>query len=114
MAFPRRSRLSALLMLLCFLTEGFGISGVDGLLYHLNREKDIPLVHVEAAGADCHAEGCLVGFVVNGGRFLAMPSAGSISIPPLESSLAPVDRTDQVARVRHVAALPRSPPHLTR
>ncbi|NOT08013.1 MAG: hypothetical protein HOP28_07395, partial [Gemmatimonadales bacterium] len=71
-----RTRFSAMLMLLLFMFMGGGVgaSGFDALLFHLTEREDVPDIHVEAAGANCHAESCLIGYTVGGGRFLSTAS----------------------------------------
>jgi hypothetical protein len=92
---------------------GLGVSGFDVLLFHLHQREEIPDIHVEAAGADCHAESCLIGYVVSGGRFL---SAATRTL-----SVRPVDRTPETLLdpgqahplAGHFSPLPRSPPGFT-
>lgn len=103
-----------MLMLLLFLGGGLGVSGADVVLFHLNNQEEIPLLHVEAAGADCHAEACLVGFVVDGGRFLSTSSQGTIARAAVETDVVLLYRADPASPVRRISSLPRSPPLHTR
>jgi len=112
MAPSLRTRLGALLMLLCFFGAGSGASAVDSLLFHLGNHQDVPLDHVEPAGADCHAEGCLAGGIVHLGQFLAVPRLGTIVRGPVETSPALPDRAVPVRERRPLSALPRAPPFL--
>jgi hypothetical protein len=112
MAPSLRTRLGALLMLLCFFGAGSGASAVDSFLFHLGNHQDVPLDHVESAGADCHAEGCLAGAIVHIGRFLAVPTLGTVVRGPVEAIPALPDLAVPVLQRRPLSALPRSPPLL--
>ncbi len=113
MALSLRTRLGALLTLLCFFGAGAGASAVDSLLFHLGNHRDVPLDHIEAAGADCHAEGCLAGSILQDGRFLAAPGLGEVVRHPAEARLVPTARAVPAPQRRLLAALPRSPPFPT-
>jgi hypothetical protein len=112
MAPSLRTRLGALLMLLCFFGAGSGASAVDSFLFHLGNHRDVPLDHVESAGADCHAERCLAGGLVHVGQFLAAPTLGTVVRGPVETGPALPDRAVPVPQRRPPSVLPRSPPLL--
>lgn len=115
MTAPRRARLSATLMLLLFVTlgGGLGVSGFDVLLFHLNQREELPIAHVEPAGANCHAESCLIGYAVSGGRFLSSTVPTSQLHLPDSATPAPLERTYPAPSVWLASPLPRSPPRLT-
>lgn len=112
MTAPRRTRLSAALMLLLFvfMGGGLGVSGFDVLLFHLHQRDEVPIAHIEPAGADCHAESCLIGYVVSGGRFLS----GVVQTPMVRTvdrlTSPPLQRVHASPRTRPTSPLPRSPP----
>jgi hypothetical protein len=91
---------------------GLGVSGFDVLLFHLHQRDEPPIAHIEAAGAACHAESCLIGYVLNGGRFLSAPVEASFLRPADRLAVAPVERSQLVPSVRFASPLPRSPPLL--
>jgi hypothetical protein len=107
-----RTRLGALLMLLCLFGAGSGASAVDSFLFHLGNHQDVPHDHVESAGADCHAEGCLTGTILHVGQFVAVPTPGEVVRGPVEASPALPDLSVPAPQRRPLAALPRSPPFL--
>lgn len=112
MAPSLRTRLGALLMLLCVFGAGSGASAVDSFLFHLGNHQDVPLDHVESAGADCHAERCLAGAIVHVGPFLALPALGNVVRSPIETGPALPDLAAPVPQRRPRSALSRAPPLL--
>lgn len=107
-----RTRVGGALMLLLFLGGILGVSNLEALLFHVRGQKAIPRVHVEEAGADCHAEACLIGFAATRGLFVSSPERSpevrtpSPDMPPLMAGSQPV------STARHRSFLPRSPPTL--
>ena len=110
-----RTRLSATLTLLLFIFMGggLGVSGFDVLLFHLSQREAVPDVHVEAAGAACHAESCLIGYVVSGGRFLSGQKQARLVIPLGLSAVPPIERANPAPSAWLASPLPRSPPLLS-
>lgn len=112
MTAPRRTRLSATLMLLLFvfMGGGIGVSGFDVLLFHLHQRDEIPIAHIEPAGANCHAESCLIGYTVSGGRFLSAAVQTSVVRTIDRRHVTPPQLVHPAPPARHTSPLPRSPP----
>lgn len=115
MTASRRTRLSAALMLLLFvfMGGGIGVSGFDVLLFHLHQREEIPIAHIEPAGAACHAESCLIGYTISGGRFLSATAQTPLIRTVDQVTSTPLQRVDAAPPARHTSPLPRSPPLLT-
>ncbi|HEU4700569.1 MAG TPA: hypothetical protein VFS40_15400 [Gemmatimonadales bacterium] len=102
-------RLRALLLACLFTGVGFGLPLVDGAVYHHSgRSFDVP--HVEAAGASCHGERCLLDLAV-----ASLGLAAPTPLPPravpllLEAPRPPRPDPRPVSPVR-LQPPPRAPP----
>lgn len=105
-----RSRLSSLLCLLLFITGGPGVPGLDAILFHLHQSDTPRGTHVETAGANCHAERCLVGVALYGPRIMPRNPMGLRVASPATVVRLQVPVVPAAASRFLPSPLPRSPP----
>lgn len=85
---------------------------MDGLLYHqaAGADSQRATLHVEAAGASCHAEQCLIGRATLTQRYAPRSSAGAPTAAPPSPEASATMVTVVHTGDRPYLNLPRSPP----